>query len=524
MLLPPPSPPVSGSIEIQQFKKLRWSPQVGSFKSNGDVVVLFHPNDGSPASRLTAQDVEYNAETGFVKAKGNTRLLRPEGEFSGEEINYNFAEHYGSVLKANLRAEVKGTLFTMRGEKIEATPKGSYVLERGYFTTCEKDPDPHYSLFARRIEVLPNQFVKGNGVRLNLFGRNLITVPSYRRSLKQSTAPALPSPGYSKAEGITFRVSDQVIQEPSRTLDYDFRLSLKGLPIGFLQYQTDLSPTSPNALPPLGQQSLLTEPLIGYLDRLAPLTYQDIAQNRLSIEPEPRETLFAVLQHRQYVFNRRRDKLLVSRYPEVGVQFSNLLGRRQAQDAPRDYPTGTEGLLRRVPNAPFLLDVAASGGLIHEEPTRQDAARLGIRINAATQPILLRKNVSLRFGVSDWLNAYSRGTLYHLISPEADLNYVPTSTSFFSIGYRYADDQGSSPFDFDRRDMRHELRLVWQSGGAWGFRISNRYNIENWRSYESEVAIIRTLDCLQYGIGYRFQSQQFNLIFRLIPNSKRAAN
>ncbi len=530
--LPPPPPPnpTSGTIEIQQFKKLHWSPEVGSFQTNGNVVVVFTPTDGSSPTRLNAQDVDYNGETGFVRAKGNIRLLRTEGEFTGEEINYNFLERFGSVTKASLRADVKGTLFTMKGERIEAKPNGSYLLENGYFTTCEVEPTPHYSLFSRRIEVSPNQYVSGKGVRLSLFGTSLFTLPSFKRSLKEKTGASLPSPGYSKAEGFTFRLASQVIREPSRTFDYDLRLSLKGLPIGNIQYQQDLSKTTDDSLPPLGQQTILTEPLIGFLDRLSPQTYQDIVQSRPALEPRPRETLFAVLQNRQGIYNRKYDKLLISRFPEIGVQFSNLLGKRNAGQPLPEEITEAQSLLQRVPNTSFLLDIAATAGFLHEQTNNRflasretDSGKIGLRINAATQPLLLRKNLALRFAVSNWFNIYSRGTLYNLISPEVDLNFVPTRTSFLSLGYRYANDVGSTPFYFDRRDMRHELRLTWQGSGPWGFRISNRYNMENWRAYESEVAILRNLDCLQYGIGYRFQSQQFNIIFNLIPNSRRVA-
>jgi hypothetical protein len=172
---------------------------------------------------------------------------------------------------------------------------------------------------------------------------------------------------------------------------------------------------------------------------------------------------------------------------------------------------------QRQGEAPFILDLSASLGAMRELPTRATSGRLALRASLATQPLILSPHLSMRFGLTSWLNIYTQGDVYNLLSPEFDLHYLPTATTFYSIGYRYVGDIGSTPFEFDRRDIHHELRLRAQWGGPWAFGLMTRYDLARKRAYDTEFAILRNLDCMQVGIAYRFRSQQFALVFNLLP-------
>ena len=122
------------------------------------------------------------------------------------------------------------------------------------------------------------------------------------------------------------------------------------------------------------------------------------------------------------------------------------------------------------------------------------------------------------------MNAYSKGSLYNLFSPEAELDYLPTSTTRLGIAYRFSDDAGRTPFVFDHLDVRHELRLLAQTGGPYAFGLETKFDLERSRAYDSELALLRNFDCMQVGIAYRLRTQQFSLIFNLLPPvSNRAA-
>ena len=208
------------------------------------------------------------------------------------------------------------------------------------------------------------------------------------------------------------------------------------------------------------------------------------------------------------------------------MEFANILGHfpdDPSEEKAVQNVNNTEIALHHIPNAPFLLDAGLSAGVIDENPTHATSGRLALRVSAATQPLLLGKRLSLRAGVTDWANLYTRGTAYNLLMPEIDLNYVPTRTSLLSVGYRYETDIGRTPFLFDRRDLRHELHLRYQVGGPWAFGISTSYNLENFRTFETQIVALRNFDCMQIGVGYRFQAQQFNVIFNLLPPTPNRA-
>jgi hypothetical protein len=188
------------------------------------------------------------------------------------------------------------------------------------------------------------------------------------------------------------------------------------------------------------------------------------------------------------------------------------------QPEPVPHPVGsTEAAIQRIPNASFLLDVSASIGEFNEQPTNIAAGRFGLRADAASQPNLIGKRLSWRLGASDWFNAYTTGTTYDLLSAEAELNYVPTRTSVFGAGYRYLTDAGTTPFSFDRRDIRHELRLRYQVGGPWAFGVLTKFDLERSRVFDSEFAVVRNFDCMQVGVEYRLRTQSFEVIFNLLP-------
>ena len=240
--------------------------------------------------------------------------------------------------------------------------------------------------------------------------------------------------------------------------------------------------------------------------------------------------MFAVVQNQLGVYNRQQLRLTVSRLPEVGAQFLNLLGRSRPPDAtgidgqaanPNQPPAGVGAAARfRPANAPAILNVMAGVGEYIEDPTHVSAARLSLRTTLASQPILLGRRLSARAGVTDFFNIYSNNTIYQMLSPEAELDITPTRDSLFDIGYRYATDAGQTPFLWDRRDIRHELRLQYQVSGPWAFGVATKIDLERSRPYDGEIAVVRNFDCMRVGLVYQLRSQSFNILFDLLPARK----
>ena len=520
------APPVKltqdGAVQIVKFKRLRWSPDENTLRSDGPVTVIYTQTapvgakgDNSKAT-LEVNNLIYEFDTGLVKASKGVKLTRPGNEtFEGDSIEFNLSENVGFVTDAHVTTEY----FRMDGKRIEALANQTYIVTDGSFTTCERGR-PDYHIHAKRLTVATGKYVSARNITLYLGSTRLISLPSYKRSLNRSVTVPTPRAGYSKAEGLTVRYAANLISEPRRSLDMDARSGLKFPVIGFLVYRQDLAKTPPGLLPPLNRAADLTDPLRGILEQLSPPTFEEYTEGRFPVELGPRVTVFAALQSRQRVLNRLRYDLLLSRFPEVGVNFANLLGHApQAATAGQDAEalaaneTSAESALKRIPNAPFLLDASVSYGNIYESPTGTNTARFATRLNVASQPLLIGKRLAARFAVTNFLNYYGTGTLYDLLAPEADLNYLPTRTSLLGVGYRYATDSGRTPFAFDHRDVTQQLRLRYQVGGPIAFGIQAGYDLRTFGNYETQVAVVRNFDCMQVGFSYQFRAQSFNIIF-----------
>ena len=501
--------------------------------SDGVQIVYTDPRDKAQTT-LTAESAEYNYRTGLVTAHQGARLERSEGSFVGDDITYNVITRAGFTTNAIAETDY----FRMRGRRIEALPDGSYVVEDGVFTTCIRGR-PDYQIRARRLTVKPNQYVSARGATVFAGPTRLVTLPTFRRSLAAGSSLPIPTPGYDKSDGVFARLRDTPLLDPHRSLQYDGRVGVRRLPAGFVAYEFDIAKTAPRAPAPRTLRTGLDDPLHGYLEQLTPPTYREYAEDRYEDEFIPRLTAGVVVQNDQFVYNRRRTDLRVSRFPELALRYVNVLGRvtdpatlqdqpQAADRTPDGTPNGVGGavvnpILQRVTSAPFLLDFDLRAGGVTEYPTRVTSGRISFQTTAATQPLLIGRRISLRFAISDWLNAYSAGSMYNLFSPETELDYLPTRTTRIGVGYRFSDDLGRTPFVFDHQDVRSELRLLFQTGGPFAFGYEAKFDLERSRQYDGEFAVLRDFDCMQAGVAYRQRSQSFNVIFRLLPPTRDRA-
>jgi hypothetical protein len=511
-----------GPLTLRKATRVRWSPSTNALHAEGGVEVVYaDPKDGK-VTTLTAQAIDY--ETNVVTAQGSVRMTREEGVFTGEKIVYHFQNRALEVTEATVATEN----FRISGKSVTTQPDGSYVVIDGVFTTCANER-PDYRIKARRLTIMPNRSVSARYITFYAGRTPLITIPSYKRDLSSSASVPIPKPGYNKRDGFMIRYQSQPISTPHQTLDLDLRPNFRRFPGGVLLYQKDLAWSSKLTVQPTGIQPSLYDPLRGLLEQFSPPTYLEYVESRFDQRYPRRTTFFATLQNEQYVYNRRRTDLGLARYPEVGIRFANLLEHSPSSKSPlSDSSTQVDDnvpdVRKRFVNTPALLDVISSFGVIREQPTNVTAERLALRADLASQPLLFGRRLSFRVGISDWFNLYSSGTAYNILSPEVELDYIPTRTSVFNVGYRVLSDKGTTPFAFDRRDVRQEMHMQYQVGGPWAFSYLTRYDVERARFYDAEISVLRNLDCIQCGVAYRRRSQQFAIIFNLLPPSRSRLN
>lgn len=512
-----------GPVRIERFKLLEWSPETGGMQTRGRIRIIYTDPNTKEETTVTAEKLLYDETTDVIRAEGNVRLDRSDGNFTAKNAVYNLRTKVGQLEEASLRS----LYFRMDGKRIETFEDSSVKLTDGEFSTCTEDR-PDYSLSVRTLTIKPNDYLEARQVRLKLGNFALPPLPRTRRTFTRSFSFPYPTPGYSRTEGLTFRAIDTPVEQYGRSLEYDLRINFRRLPSGFVAYQFDLDKENQTqaSAPPRRLIGALGNPIPGFLEEVNPPNYRQNVESGYLDFPEPRKTVYATISNLQLVVNRRRSDIAVTRIPEVGIQLFNVLGKKlteqdreaykRSQDARPGQGVGAASH-ERIPFTPALLNTTASLGQYIETPTSVSATRLSFRSSLATQPLRIGRLISLRAGFTNTTNLYSRGTIYNLFSPEVELNLTPTSTSLFNVAYRYSDDKGRTPFVFDRRDVRHELRLQYQVSGPWAFGIIASYDLERSRAYDTEVAIARNFDCVQVGLVYRTRSQSVNILFTLLP-------
>jgi hypothetical protein len=505
-----------GEITIEKFRDLLYQPETNYFKSPGPVTITIVDADTGEKTVLTADDAE-GQPNGDIVVKGSLRLVRPEGYLTGRGLTYHSGDVTGEVSEAESR--VANT--TLRGRKIELLrdEKGRQVLRAtgAYFTTCIEQT-PHYHITAREIRVLTSsRRVTAKGLSFWVGRTKLFSLPTFTRSFNRTSESPIPLPAYSKDNFLQLHFTNSFVEEPKTLFNYDLTLSLKRTPSGTLTYETDLGNQSDDAPPPSSRKFTVTEPLRTALESSPALLRRGMPETDLK-----RNTFYGLVTGNTFVYNRRRTDLRVSRLPEVGVSFRNILNRPARIDDPdfkfpRAQTAFGTGFLSP---ANWFINAEAAFGYYQENPTHAQATRLGFRGDATSPLFVVLPQLYIRYGGTLWANVYGNYNAYTLISPETELSYFLGHGTLIGAAYRYAKDFGKTPFEFDRRDVTHEMRLRYAySGGAWAYDTEIKYDMERLRAYDSLFSVVRRLDCIEFGLAYRTRNQGISLIFNLLPGS-----
>jgi hypothetical protein len=509
----PPTPRI-GDVTIDRFRELQWHPETNYFKAPGPVRITIQDLDTGEKTVLIADDAE-GTPTGDIIVRGRLRLERPEGVITGRAGTYHGDTQTGEVLNAEGR--IAGSL--LRGAKVEliTDSKGRRVLRAtgAYFTTCVKTR-PDYHITAREIRVRSDRRVSAKGVGFYLGNFKLITLPSLEKNFSHTVESPVPLPAYSSENFLSMRFRNSITEEPKTYFAYDIALSLRRTPSGTLHYEQDLGNPGEDEAPPRTRQVAMAEPLRTALETTPALLAGSIQ------EPERhRVSLYGLLAANTYVYNRQRTDLQVSRLPEFGISFRNILNRQPA--------INQEGAGPRAPSvfragffspANWLMNAEAGIGYIQERPTGAETSRLGFRGDVTSPLFYVSGPFYVRYGGTVWANLYGNGNAYTLVAPEAEIDTLVGRNSLIGVGYRYQKDFGKTPFIFDRRDVRHELRLRYgYLGGTWGYDAEIKYDLERVRAYDSLFSIRRRFDCMEIGVAYRTRNQGISLIFNLLPTA-----
>jgi hypothetical protein len=500
----PPVEPHPGPITITEYSEIEWRPDDNHFRSPGHVRITLEDEVTHEKTVLIADDAE-GSPTGDIIVKGKLRLERAEGVLTGRALTYRASSRSGIVLDA--RAQLANILLT--GESIELLPDQSAKAKNASFTTCLK-ARPDYHITAREISVSQDQTVRAKHIGFYLGRTKILTLPSFKKSFRRQVSNPIPLPGYSKQNFLQFHFRNQLIETPSTAFDYDIRLSLRRTPEGEIAYERDLGHPDEDSAPPQTRRIITTEPL-----RTALESSPALLKGSLIEQDRRRTSLYALLTSNNFVYNRNRTDIRVSRLPEVGIAFRNLLNRQPPEAGPAQLSAFGTGFLSP---ANWFVNAELGAGYFVERPSHVEEARFGLRADAVSPMFHVSGPLYVRYGTTFWGSLYGNGNAYSIIAPEAELDVLLSRNTLIGAAYRYMQDFGNTPFLFDRRDVKKELRLRYgYLGGKWAYDTEIKYDLERVRAYDSVFSIRRRFDCMEVGFAYRTRDQGLAFILNLLP-------
>jgi lipopolysaccharide assembly outer membrane protein LptD (OstA) len=165
---------------------LQYEPDTGLAIATNGIVAKY------AGAVLTARRAEVNQNTGEVKAEGNVRLERAGQIWAGDYLEYNFKT--GRMRGQTFRTGAP-PVFAQGNLLLGDTKSKVYVGAGGYITTDDVK-NPGYKVRARRIVVVPGQYVEAWHAVLYLREAPVFYFPYYRHSLKEQRNHISLTPGY----------------------------------------------------------------------------------------------------------------------------------------------------------------------------------------------------------------------------------------------------------------------------------------------------------------------------------------
>ena len=155
-------------------------------------------------TRLEADRVEVNTETGEAVAAGRVVFFDGRDRLVGERIEYNFRSATGIIYRGDARAEPH---FFFKGDRLERFGDKAYHLFDGAFTTCEADP-PEWSVHWGRATAYVDDYIWGTNASFWVWKLPLVPfIPVFGASLRKDrqTGFLIPTFGTSSTKGFSFR-------------------------------------------------------------------------------------------------------------------------------------------------------------------------------------------------------------------------------------------------------------------------------------------------------------------------------
>lgn len=166
----------------------------GKVVAKGNVVITSE----AEKSKIFCQEAVYDAKLNTARLIGNVKIIKDEAIAYGEDVFYDF--NTGNAEMADVRVEDL-PIYGSAEEGVRVGEDGSFVLRRGYVTTCDLAV-PHYRLVSKRAIIYPGERVVARHVVLRIGNFPVFYAPYVSQSLKDDSMPIELIPGKDKDWGI----------------------------------------------------------------------------------------------------------------------------------------------------------------------------------------------------------------------------------------------------------------------------------------------------------------------------------
>ena len=155
--------------------ELDYDKEKGRITASGHVVITYGTDE------LRADRVLINTETGDAYALGNVVIKRKGmADLKSAKVQYNFRTRRSTMDDPEIHIEP----FHVAAKKITRAGQNEYVLHNAKVTTCSHpDPHTHYHFSAKRVTVVPGEYLKTKGAVLSVGRIPVFYVPYWRRNL-----------------------------------------------------------------------------------------------------------------------------------------------------------------------------------------------------------------------------------------------------------------------------------------------------------------------------------------------------
>jgi len=453
------------TVEGQEFES---DPETGLITVSGDARA-FRGTDEIRATRLIM-----NPRTRQLTAEGNVVIRQGGQELRGTRATYNFDERQGQIDTITLALND----YFIRADQILLKPGPVYQARRARITTCGLER-PHYEVYSRVVDIIPDQRFTAQNIGVDLAGLRLATLPSFSRSLRpregDETESLYPRVGYDNRNGFFLEKDFTLRRDAPVWLDANVRLATSRDPSGGFLAGT-----------------------AGRTQFVGALFYRDDADNQ------------------------RSRFLQVSRLPEVGVVWRPNDRAAPGRFLPHQVGgVGFPNFLERSRSWRLAAELSAGFFRQHrgEDNRAEGDSRNGSRLKAQAQavlPLLKLGPVSLnglRLMVRQ--NVYDTGEAFSVFGTGIGKHFR-TGNWRFGVDRLDQFTAGTTPFLFDDVELRQEWRpRVEYHTRNFNFSYFARVRGERGGLYDQVFAVSKLFHCIEPRLTYRARRNQISLEVRI---------